>query len=232
LVRGQWLVQIQIIDPDRVPAVMRIILGASNDSGGTNTAEPAPRASGIKIGRRVLLGIVVVVLVVAGVVVLLPTASPPPSSTTTGSTTISSGADTIIAAALQSNPAGFTLSSSKQPASSSADWAILQQSDGSEANVTVILYISTNASQEYFGRVVAGVENLPGYTNVTSSLTSFQGYGPCYGYGEDVDSIAVINGICTKGNAFLQVHLVSGIDFPDLEDDLTSIMGALYQSAT
>jgi hypothetical protein len=194
--------------------------------------EPSPKAGGIKVDRRVWLGIAVAVLVIAGVVVFVSMTAPPSGTTTMStSTSISSGADAIVASAAQSNPAGFVLESSKQPASRSSDWAILQQSDGSEANVTVMIYSSTNASQAYFDRLVAGVKGLPGYTDVTSDLASFQQYGKCYGYGEDIDNIAVINGVCTKGNAFLQVHLVSGIAFSDLEADLTSIMGALYQSA-
>jgi len=145
------------------------------------------------------------------------------------------GADAIIASAAQTDPSGFTLQTSKRTASASSDWAVLQQSDGSEANVTVLAYPSANASQAYFERLVAGVDGLPGYTDITSSLASFQQYGSCYGYGEDVgdgeNSIAVVNGVCTKGNVFLSVHLVSGISFSELEGDLTSIMGALYQSA-
>jgi hypothetical protein len=176
---------------------------------------------------------VVAILAIAGVVVLVPTTTAPPSATTTGSISVSSGADTIVASAVQTSPAGFTLESSKQPSSASSDWAVLQQeSDGSEANVTVMVYQSTNASQAYYDGLVEGLKGLTGYTDVTSSLTSFQQYGACYGYGEDVDSIAVVNGVCTKGNVFLQVHLVSSIAFSSLESDLTSIMGALYQSAT
>jgi hypothetical protein len=192
--------------------------------------EPSSRTGGIKVDRRVWLGIAAAVLVIAGVVAFISMTAPP-SGTTATSTSISSGADDIVASAAQSNPAGFVLESSKQSTSRSSDWAILQQSDGSEANVTVIIYSSTNASQGYFDRLVIEVKGLPGYTDITSDLASFQQYGKCYGYGEDIDNMAVINGVCTKGNALLQVHLVSGIAFSDLEADLTSIMGALYQSA-
>ena len=170
------------------------------------------------------------VLVLAGAAVLLSMTAP--GGTTAESTSVSNGADAIVASAAQADPAGFTLETSKQPPSGSGDWALLQQADGSEANVTVKVYPSANASQAYFGRFVAGVRDLPGYTDFTSSLASFQRYGGCYAYGEDVDGIAVANGVCTKGNAFLQVHLVSSIAFSDLEGDLTSLMGALYQSAT
>jgi len=196
-------------------------------SGGSPPKSEATRTRG-----RVWLGIAVAVLIVAGAVWYVATTSPPPGTATSqGSTSISEGASSIIASALQANPAGFVFQSSERPVSASSDWATLQQSDGSDANVTVVVYSSTTASQGHFSRVVAGVKGLPGYSNITSDLDSFQQYGRCYGYGEDVDSIAVVNGVCTKGNVFLQVHLVSAISFADLEADLTSIMGALYQSA-
>jgi len=186
---------------------------------------------GVGISERVGSGIVVAVLIIAGVVALVAT-SRPSATTTATSTSISAGADAVLASAVQTNPSGFVHESSKPTASGSSDWALLQSADGSGANVTVLVYPSTNASRAYFDRFVTGVRGLTGYTNITSDLVSFRLYGKCYGYGEDVEGIAVANGVCTKGNAFLQVHLVSSISFSALEGDLTSIMGALYQSAT
>lgn len=217
----------------KVPTLLPVRKVPDDEGERKVTDEPPPAAARTKVDRRVLLIIVVAVLAIAGVAVLVPMNPRTSGTTTTGSISISSGANTIVTTAVQSDPAGFTLESSKQPSSVSSDWAILQQvSDGSEANVTVVVYSSTNASQAYYDTLVAGLKGLSGYTDVTSSLTSFEQYGTCYGYGEDVDSIAVINGVCTKGNVFLQVHLVSGIAFSSLEGDLTSIMGALYKSAS
>lgn len=198
-------------------------------------ADQAPQAPAIRRSKTLTFAIVVLaVLIIASVVALVVTSAPPTKVSAT-STFISAGADAIIASAVQTNPAGFTLESSKPAVSGSSvqssDWAILEQADGSEANVTVVVYPSTNASQAYFDRLVAGVTGLPGYTDITSDLGSFQQYGKCYGYGEDVEGIAVANGVCTKGNVFLYVHLDSGISFSGLEGDLSSIMGALYQSA-
>jgi len=185
------------------------------------------------LGRRTIFSLVAGLLIIAVIVGLIVTASPSATTTTAVSSIyVSSGADIILTTAVRSNPAGFSLEYSKSAASTSSDWAILQQSDGSEANVTVISYSSSNASQDYFDRLVSGVSGLSGYSEITSDLSSFQQYGKCYGYGEDVDSIAVANGVCTVGNVFLQVHLVSGISFSDLEGDLTSLMGALYQSTS
>jgi len=200
-------------------------------------------STGSRVSRRLLVGIVVAVLIIAVVVALAATSPPPETTPTTTetSTSISAGASSIIASAVQTNPAGFVLQSSKTAGPRSnvtaSDWAWIVDQDGSYANVTVIVFSSINASQTYFDRFVTGVIGLPGYTDITSNLASFQQYGRCYGYGEDITSAAgsnidVASGVCTKGNVFLEVQLGSTIQFSSLEGDLTGIMGALYQSAT
>ena len=177
-----------------------------------------------------LVAVVVVIAVAGALLFAFPTSTP--VALTTGTTTVSRGAEAIVSSAAQIDPAGFTLATSTQQPSVSSYWATLQNSDGSEANLTAIVFPSSNASLAYFDNLVSGVRGLPGYTDISATLVLFQRYGACYGYGEDVDNIAVVNGFCVKGNAFLQVHLVSGIAFSALEEDLASIMGALYQSAT
>lgn len=159
--------------------------------------------------------------------------SPGTLSTTNTYYTISPYA--IVFAAVQQNPSGYSLESSKGNPTSNAgtrsgDWAVLGEADGSVANLTVVVFSSTNASQSYFSRVIAELKGLPGYTDITSAISTYEQYGKCYGYGEDADGIAVINGVCVKGNVLLQVHLVSSKAFGDLEADLTSLMGTLYQS--
>jgi len=190
-------------------------------------------ASG-RFDRRVLLGVIVAALVIAGAVALVSTSGPQAAGTGTSAagTSISNPADAIVKSTVQTSPGGFVNETSKQAPSTTSDWAVLQAPDGSEANVTVIVYPSSNASQSYFDKLVAGVKGLPGYSDISSELTSFQQYGTCYGYGEDVEGIAVVNGFCTKGNAFLQIYLVCSISFSDLEADMTVIMNALYQNAT
>jgi hypothetical protein len=138
------------------------------------------------------------------------------------STSYSVSPNAVLSSAVQQNKAGYVLESS------GADWAVLDNSDGSEANVTVIVFSSTNASQTYYGTSVASVEGLPGYTNVSSDLSSFQQYGRCYAYEEDIDTIAVVNGICLKGNVILQNHLVSAVSLQQLEADMVSLMRSLY----
>ena len=186
-----------------------------------------------RFDRRVLLGIIVAALVFAGAVALISTSGPQAAGTGTSTavTSISNPANAIIKSAVQTSPAGFVNETSKEGPSATSDWAVLQAPDGSEANLTATVYPSANASLSHFDKLVASVKGLPGYSDITSELTSFEQYGACYGYGEDVDGIAVVNGVCTKGNAFLEVHLVSSVSFSDLEADLTAMMGALYQSA-
>jgi len=204
-----------------------------HQAGSAPAEETSPATPGTKMNKRILLGAVLVILIVAGAVwFAAQTTASSGTPTSEGTTSISSEAGAIIASAVQTEPAGFVLQTSEQAPSGVSGWATLQHPDGSEANVTVMVYSSIGASQAYYGKFVAGVEGLPGYTDITSDLSSFQQYGKCYGYGEDVDGIAVVNGVCTKGNAFLQVHLVSAIAFSDLEADLTGIMGALYRSAS
>jgi hypothetical protein len=178
----------------------------------------------------------VALIVLAGLVALIASSTPPavtPASTAVTSISSSSGA--ILASAVSSDPSGFTQESSMPDAhvggALSGSWAELGQPDGTVANLTVVVYASTNASQAYIGRLVASVKGLPGYTDVSYDLVTFQRYGTCYAYGEDVDSIGVVNGVCTVGNVFLQVHLVSGDSLSTLETYMTSLMGALYQSA-
>ena len=180
-------------------------------------------------GRLAVLAVVVIVAVLA--VAAYSTLNNGPSATPTNARTqFSIGADAVVSTAAGQEPAGYTLESSKGNPQASADWAVLGQADGSLANITALVFTSANDSQAYYGRLVPGLKGLPGYTDASSALSSYQQYGSCYGYGEDVDSIAVVNGVCTKGNVFLQVHLVSSKPFDQLEGDMTSMMGALYTS--
>ena len=149
------------------------------------------------------------------------------------STSYSVGPNAVLTSAVQHNKAGYVLESYGSTMTDGAqggDWAVLGNTDGSEANMTVIVFSSVDAAQAYYGTYVAGVKGLPGYTDVSSDLNSFQQYGKCYAYGEDVDSIAVVNGICSKGNVILQTHLVSGVSFEQLGADMVSLMGSLYNS--
>lgn len=179
--------------------------------------------------RSVLIAVVLLAVACGGAAYALINGQPPGLTTTT-STQFAIGADTMVSAVASQSPSGYSLESAKANGSASADWAVLGAADGSVANLTALVFASPNDSQAYFTRLVSSLEGLPGYSDLTSALSAYQQYGRCYGYGEDVDGIAVVNGVCTEGNVFLQVHLVSNESFGDLEADMTSLMGALYGS--
>ena len=106
----------------------------------------------------------------------------------------------------------------------------MDSSDGSFANMTVRVFSSTNASQAYYGTFVASVKGLPGYTDISSELNSFQQYGRCYAYEEGVENFTVVNGICSKGNVILKIHLASTVSLQQLEADMVTLMRSLYDS--
>ena len=96
--------------------------------------------------------------------------------------------------------------------------------------MSVRVFSSTNASQTYYGKFVANMKGLPGYADVSSELTSFQQYGRCNAYEEDVENFTVVNGICSKGNVILQIHLASTVSPQQLEADMVTLMRSLYDS--
>jgi hypothetical protein len=159
-----------------------------------------------------------------------------PSSTVTTSTSYYISAASVVLAAAQQYPAGYNATSIgplslNRPGEQSASFALLSQSQSS-ANMTVIVFGSTNSSQSYYDSFTSGVRGLVGYTDISGALGGYEQYGSCYGYGEDVDGIAVANGVCTNGNVFLEVHLSSTESFAQIESDMSSLMGAIYQSVS
>ena len=187
--------------------------------------------------RRGNLAWAAAVLVVALLAVyafggLRPSSSSSFSQTT--STAYSLDASSVITAAVQGYPAGYNATSAgllspSYPGVGSAAYALMSQTQSS-ANLTVIVFDTDNASQSYFSLFQSNVKGLAGYTDITSVLAGYEQYGACYAYGDDVDGIAVANGICTDGNVFLQVHLSSTESFSQAQSDLASLMGAMYQS--
>ncbi len=202
-----------------------------------SASQPEPgRSVGRYLKKSTIVWVVAVVLVALLAVYALSEAgsSPGPTYTQTASTSYDVSASSVIMAAVQQNPAGYDTTSTGQlrtayPGEQSAADAILSSSQ-SAANMTVAVFGSVNSSQSYYGVFSSNVKGLSGYTDITSVLSSYERYGVCYAYGEDVDGIAVTNGICTVGNVVLLAHLSSSESFAQLEDDLSSLMGAMYQS--
>jgi hypothetical protein len=181
----------------------------------------------------VLLVLLVSVVGLTGFVFFATHGSARPSGSTTRSTYYQTDAASIVGSAIQGHTSGYTLEASKTPGTGGSgtqteDWVELTDASGSVANMSATVFGSVNASQKYYTDFVANQKALPGYVDISSDLSSFRDYGGCYANGEDVDGIAVINGVCSKGNVVLWIHLASGVDFSQLESDLTNLMGAMY----
>ncbi len=212
-----------------------------NDGGAPSKAGSKGRvrgrsAKGLRT-RSTIAWVVAVVLVALLVVYAFGGSLAKPSTTTfsgTTSTAYDVQASSVVLDASQQYPAGYNATSSGSlkvtyPGVQSGAYALLADSQ-SAANITVLVFNTANSSQNYYGDFKSGVQGLPGYTDISGVLSGYTQYGLCYAYGEDVDGIAVANGICTDGNVFLLVHLSSSEPFSQLEDDLSTIMGAMYES--
>jgi hypothetical protein len=176
------------------------------------------------------------VILVLGVAYASELHSPTSRKPSYSSTFYSASPSAIISAAVNQNQAGYVLESEKagvvDGGVEGGDWALLGNSqDGSSANLTVLEFSSTNASQEYYRDYVTSVEGLSNYTDSSSALSSFQQYGGCYAYGEDVEGIAVLNGICADGNLALRIHMASAASYQQLEGEMASLMASLYDAA-
>jgi hypothetical protein len=200
----------------------------------TSTSGRKPRSRSFRKSNIVWVIAVVLVALLAIYALGGLGSSHGPTYSQTTSTTYEVSASVVVQSAAQQNPAGYSATNSRvvnssYPGAQSEAYAILSDPQ-SAANMTVIVFDTTNSTQSYYSLFASHVMGLPGYTNVTSLLNGYEQYGKCYGYGEDVDGIAVANGICADGNVFLEVHLSSSESFSQLESDLSSLMGAMYQS--
>jgi hypothetical protein len=189
-------------------------------------------------GRLIALVAAVAVLV-ALLLFALGTFNPPSSTSGIYSTTSASyavDAFAVIASAAAHAPAGFTQGSSHQVNPNetglhSGAYAVFSAQAGSVANMTIIVFDTPKSAQTYVMSVVSNAKGLSGYTDVSSSLASYQRYGICYGFGEadPYGNGAVATGVCTKGNVYIQVHVVSPSSLSSAEGEMSSLVGAAYQ---
>jgi hypothetical protein len=207
----------------------------SSPASGGDAPDRKSKTRGYRKKSNVIWAVAVILVALLAIYALGGFGSTPgPTYSQTTSTTYNVSASAVVQAAAQQDPAGYNATSLKAlnhsyPGAQSAADAILSEPQ-SAANMTVIVFDTTNSTQSYYDLFASHVVGLPGYTNITSVLNAYEQYGKCYGYGEDVDGIAVTNGICVDGNVFLQAHLSSSATFSQLESDLSSLMGAMYQS--
>lgn len=205
-------------------------------------AAPGPGERG-RISRRgktylSALGIACIVLLALFLYGFGAFNSPPASSTvqTTASTSYDTPASSVISSAASYAPAGYTQGSSRplfpnETGVVSAGYAVYTDQSGAEANMTIIVFASPASSQTYIESVVSNAKGLSGYSDATSALTGYQHYGVCYGYAESdpEGGGSVANGVCTKGNVYIQVHLATTASLASAEGDMAGFVGAAYK---
>ncbi len=158
------------------------------------------------------------------------------SITTTTSTSYSVTAPSVIASAAAHAPDGYVQGSSRQlsPNESgleSAGYGTFSTQGGSVANMTILVFDGPQSAQRYVDSVIANSKSLLGYTDLTQALASYPHYGVCYAFGQTdpEGNGAVATGVCTKGNVYIQVHVVSPSSLPSVEGDMSHLVGAAYQ---
>ena len=166
--------------------------------------------------------------------------NPPPESTSTASSTSTSfaaDASGVIASVASRAPSGYTQGSSRQlnpneTGLQTGAYSVFSTQAGSSANVTILVFDSPKSANTYISSVASNAKDLSGYSDITSSLANYQRYGLCYGFGETdpYGNGAVATGVCTKGNVYLQVHVVSPSSLSSAEADLSNLIGAAYQA--
>jgi hypothetical protein len=142
----------------------------------------------------------------------------------------------VISSAGSYLPAGYSQGSLKQLFANetgllSSSAALYSNPSGAFANMTVLVFGSQASALAYIHSVISNARALSGYSNTNSTLTGYQTYGTCFGYAQSdpEGQGSVANGVCTKGNVYIQVHLASTSSLTSAEDDLSSFVGAAYR---
>jgi hypothetical protein len=162
-----------------------------------------------------------------------PVATSSSSSTTSASYQVE--ARYVIASAAALLPAGYATGSAQQlnasePGLRDGAYTVLSSRTGSSANLTILVFDEPGYAQTYIASVVSNAKGLIGYSDVSAVLATYQHYGLCYGYGQDDPdgNGSVVTGICTRGNVYIQVHLVSHSPLASAKQDVSSLVGAAY----
>jgi len=164
--------------------------------------------------------------------------APPASSTiqTTEATSYNTLASSVISSAANYIPAGYLQGSSRQLNANesglvSAGYVLYSNQGGALTNMTILVFGSPASAQTYITSVISNAKDLSGYSDATSTLAGYQHYGVCYGYAESdpEGSQYVANGVCTRGNVYIQVHLAASSSLPSAEGDMAGFVGAAYE---
>jgi hypothetical protein len=191
-------------------------------------------------GKKYLtvLGVASIILLVLLLYAFGSFSAPPASSTiqTTEATSYNTLASSVISSAANYVPAGYLQGSSKQLDANesglvSGGYVLYSNQGGALTNMTILVFSSPASAQTYIASVISNAKGLSGYSDATSTLAGYQHYGVCYGYAESdpEGSVFVANGVCTKGNVYIQVHLAASSSLPSAEGDVAGFVGAAYQ---
>ena len=190
-------------------------------------------------GRAYLAGLGVASVVLLALLLYgLGTFNAPPASSTlqTAATSYDTLAPSVIASAAGYAPVGYSQGSSRQLNATesgllSGGYANFSDQGGALVNMTILVFSSSTSAQAYITSVISNAKGLSGYSDATSTLKGYQHYGICYGYAETdpEGGVSVANGVCTKGNVYIQIHLAATSSLPSAEGDMAGFVGAAYQ---
>jgi hypothetical protein len=205
--------------------------GAVPDSGGPAPGKLSPRAKTYLAATAVVF-IVLVALLVYGLGTFGSPSTTTPTQTTTSYDVLASS---VVSSAASNIPSGYLQGSSKELDANesglvSGGYALYSNQGGALVNMTILVFGSPSTAQRYIDSVISNAA-ASGFTNATSTLTGYEHYGTCYGYAQadPAGGEYVANGVCTKGNVYIQVHVASTSSLPSAEGDMAGFVGAAYE---
>jgi hypothetical protein len=204
---------------------------AAPDQSGAAGGKLSPRAKTYLAATGVVF-VVLVALLVYGLGTFGSTATSTSSQTTASYDVLASS---VISSAAAHVPSGYLQGSSKQlnPNETglvSGGYALYSNQGGALANMTILVFGTPSTAQRYITSVISNAA-ASGFTNATSTLTGYEQYGICYGYAQadPAGGEYVANGVCTKGNVYIQVHIAATSSLPSAEGDMAGFVGAAYE---
>jgi hypothetical protein len=204
---------------------------AAPDASGAAGSKLSPRARTYLIVTGVVF-VVLVALVIYGFAALGSPSTTAPSQTTASYDVLASS---VVSSAAAHIPSGYQQGSSKQLSANesglvSAVYALYSNQGGALVNMTILVFGSPSTAQRYITSVISNAA-ASGFTNATSTLAGYEHYGTCYGYAQadPEGGEYVANGVCTKGNVYIQVHVAATSSLPSAEGDMAGFVGAAYE---
>ncbi|MDG6915373.1 MAG: hypothetical protein JRN23_06260 [Nitrososphaerota archaeon] len=206
----------------------------------TTSSEGSPSTPGVRSNRTLYVVGVACLVLLAFVIYGFNTfnAQPPATTSTTSETTSYDVlATSVISGAAGYLPSGYSMGSSgalspNETGLDGAGYAIYSSQTGAYANMTVMVFGSQPSALGYAESVISNAKTLGGYTNTNSTLSAYSHFGVCFGYaeGDPAGGEYVANGVCTKGNVYIMVHLAATSSLASAEGDAAGFVGAAYRA--